>query len=144
MRAKLKARLQKDRELYGVEGLRKIEMAYRAYAKSKDVDNKNLQVLITEFPKANRTGCAVMYAGRRARGADDGKWFRLAIEKYGDCLYGSGVQVGAYARFYLSRLLERKGDREGSGKLRTEILKLYPDALTHRGGRMADSFRKAE
>ena len=102
MRAKLKARLQKDRELYGVEGLRKIEMAYRAYAKSKDVDNKNLQVLITEFPKANRTGCAVMYAGRRARGADDGKWFRLAIEKYGDCLYSSGVQVGAYARFYLA------------------------------------------
>ena len=82
--------------------------------------------------------------GRRARGADDGKWFRLAIEKYGDCLYGSGVQVGAYARFYLARLLERKGDREGSGKLRTEILKLYPDALTHRGGRMAESFRKAE
>ena len=73
MRAKLKERFQKDRELYGVEGLRKIETAYRAYAKSKDVDNKDLQVLITKFPKANRTGCAVMYAGQHARGADDGR-----------------------------------------------------------------------
>ena len=144
MRAKLKARLQKDRELYGVEGLRKIETAYRAYAKSKDVDNKDLQVLITEFPKANRTGCAVMYAGQRARGADDGRWFRLAIEKYGDCMYGSGAQVGAYARFYLAKHLEHKGDKEGCEKLQAEILKLYPDALTHRGGRMADFFRKGE
>ena len=144
MRAKLKERFQKDRELYGVEGLRKIETAYRAYAKSKDVDNKDLQVLITEFPKANRTGCAIMYAGQRARGADDGRWFRIAIEKYGDCLYGSGAQVGAYARFYLAKHLEHKGDKEGCEKLQAEILKLYPDALTHRGGRMADFFRKGE
>ena len=67
-----------------------------------------------------------------------------AIEKYGDCLYGSGAQVGAYARFYLAKHLEHKGDKEGCEKLQAEILKLYPDALTHRGGRMADFFRKGE
>lgn len=142
MRARIKERMQKDRTLYGTDGLREIEMAYRAYAKSKDVDNENLQRLITKFSKANRTGCAVMYAGQRARGADDGKWFRLAIEKYGDCLYGNGVQVGAYARFYLARLLERKGDKDGAERLLAEIMKLYPDALTHRGKKMSDYLRQ--
>ena len=144
MRTKVKARIQKDRELYGVDGLREIEITYRAYSKSKDADNEHLQTLIKKFPKANRTGCAVMYAGQRSRGTDDGKWFRLAMESYGDCFYGDGAQVGAYARFYLAGLLERKGDKAGAEKLRREILELYPDALTHRGRKMANYLRKAE
>ena len=144
MRTKVKARIQKDRELYGVDGLREIEITYRAYSKSKDADNEYLQTLIKKFPKANRTGCAVMYAGQRSRGTDDGKWFRLAMESYGDCFYGDGAQVGAYARFYLAGLLERKGDNAGAEKLRREILELYPDALTHRGRKMANYLRKAE
>lgn len=144
MCTKVKERIQKDKELYGVDGLREIEIAYRAYSKSKDADNEHLQTLITKFPKANRTGCAVMYAGQRSRGTDDGKWFRLAVENYGDCFYGDGAQVGAYARFYLAGLLERKGDKAGAEKLRCEILELYPDALTHRGRKMANYLRKAK
>ena len=142
MRGKLKERMRKDRELYGADGMREIETAYRAFSKSKEADNEHLQMLISKYPKANRTGCAVMYAGQRSRGADDGNWFRLAIEKYGGCLYGDGAQVGAYARFYLADLLERKGDKAGAAKLRAEILALYPDALTHRGRKMADYLRK--
>ena len=141
VRVKLKERIRKDRELYGADGMREIEMAYRAFSKSKEADNEHLQKLISKYPKANRTGCAVMYAGQRSRGSDDGKWFRLAIENFGDCLYGDGAQVGAYARFYLAALLERKGDKAGAEKLRAEILTLYPDALTHRGGKMADYLR---
>ena len=144
MRGKLKARLQKDRELYGVDGLREIEKAYRSFAQSKEVDNVHLQTLISKYPKANRTGCAVMYAGQRLCGSDDGKWFRLAIENYGDCLYGDGAQVGAYARLYLAGLLERKGDKVEAEKLRAEILTLYPDALTHRGRKMSDYLRKVK
>ena len=68
----------------------------------------------------------------------------LTYAAEGSLIRSRGFSHTQHARFYLARLLERKGDREGSGKLRTEILKLYPDALTHRGGRMADSFRKAE
>jgi len=144
MRGKLKERMQKDCELYGVDGLREIEKAYRSFAQSKEVDNVHLQTLISKYPKANRTGCAVMYAGQRSRGSDDGKWFRLAIENYGDCLYGDGAQVGAYARLYLAGLLERKGDKVEAEKLRAEILTLYPDALTHRGRKMSDYLRKVK
>ena len=144
MRGKLRERVRKDRELYGADGMREIEMAYRAYSRSKEADNEHLQTLISKYPKANRTGCAVMYAGQRSRGSDDGKWFRLAMEKYGDCLYGDGAQVGAYARFYLAGLHERKGDKAEAEKLRAEILTLYPDALTHRGKKMSDYLRRAK
>jgi len=144
MRTKVRERMQKDLELYGKDGVREIEIAYRAYSQSKEADNQHLQTLIAKYPMANRTGCAVMYAGQRSQGADDGKWFRLAVEKYGDCLYGDGAQVGAYARFYLAFLLERKGDKAGAEKLRNEILRLYPDAITHRGRRMSDYLTAAQ
>ena len=75
---------------------------------------------------------------------NNGGKFRQDGGKSRPYIRSRGFSHTQHARFYLARLLERKGDREGSGKLRTEILKLYPDALTHRGGRMADSFRKAE
>ena len=128
LRAKVAARAKADVDEYGRDGVRAIEMAYRAYSRSKDVDNEHLRTLIEKYPKANRTGCAVMYAGQRAQGSDDGKWFRLAMEKYADCMYGDGVQVGAYARLYLAGYLEAKGKKDEAKKLRDEILKLYPDA----------------
>ena len=138
LRAKVAARAKADVDEYGRDGVRAIEMAYRAYSRSKDVDNEHLRTLIEKYPKANRTGCAVMYAGQRAQGSDDGKWFRLAMEKYADCMYGDGVQVGAYARLYLAGYLESKGKKDEAKKLRDEILKLYPDARTHRGRRMSE------
>ena len=138
LRAKVAARAKADIDEYGRDGVRAIEMAYRAYSRSKDVDNEHLRTLIEKYPKANRTGCAVMYAGQRAQGSDDGKWFRLAMEKYADCMYGDGVQVGAYARLYLAGYLESKGKKDEAKKLRDEILKLYPDARTHRGRKMSE------
>ena len=138
LRAKVAARAKADVDEYGRDGVRAIEMAYRAYSRSKDVDNEHLRTLIEKYPKANRTGCAVMYAGQRAQGSDDGKWFRLAMEKYADCMYGDGVQVGAYARLYLAGYLESKGKKDEAKKLRDEILKLYPDARTHRGRKMSE------
>ena len=138
LRKKIVARTQVDRDLYGQDGLREIERLYAAYARSREVEDDNLKALIEKYPKANRTGCAVMYAGQRSRGADDGKWFRQAIENHSDCLYGDGAQVGAYARFYLAGLLHQKGKADEAKTLRDEILKLYPDAVTHRGQRMAD------
>lgn len=138
LRAKVAARMKADADEYGRDGVRAIEMAYRAYSRSRDVDNEHLKTLLEKYPKANRTGCAVMYAGQRARGSDDGKWFRLAMEKYADCMYGDGVQVGAYARLYLAGYLESKGKKDEAKKLRGEILKLYPDARTHRGRKMSE------
>ena len=46
------------------------------------------------------------------------RWFKKAIADHGDCYYGDGACVGAYARLYL----EREGDR----LLRAEMEKRNP------------------
>ena len=46
-----------------------------------------------------------MYAGQRSKGDTAVKWYKKAIADHGDCLYGDGAIVGAYARFYLAAVL---------------------------------------
>lgn len=132
LRKKVGARVDKDVEAYGKEGVREIERLYRAYSKTREVETEELKTLLEKYPAANRTGCAVMYAGQRARQEGE-KWFRLAIEKSSDCYYGDGACVGAYARYYLARLCKRSGKSEEAKKLIAEIKSQYPDAVTHRG-----------
>ena len=132
LRKKVGARVDKDVEVYGKEGVREIERLYRAYSKTREVETEDLKTLLEKYPSANRTGCAVMYAGQRAK-LDGEKWFRLAIEKSSDCYYGDGACVGAYARYYLAALCKRSGKSEEAKKLIAEIKSQYPDAVTHRG-----------
>ena len=132
LRKKVGARVDKDVEAYGKEGVREIERLYRTYSKTREVETEALETLLEKYPAANRTGCAVMYAGQRAR-LEGEKWFRLAIEKSSDCYYGDGACVGAYARYYLASLCRRSGRSEEAKKLIAEIKTQYPDAITHRG-----------
>ena len=132
LRKKVGARVDKDVEAYGKEGVREIERLYRAYSKTREIETEDLKTLLEKYPSANRTGCAVMYAGQRAK-LEGEKWFRLAIEKSSDCYYGDGACVGAYARYYLAGLCKRSGKSEEAKKLIAEIKSQYPDAVTHRG-----------
>lgn len=132
LRKKVGARVDKDVEAYGKKGIRDIERLYRAYSKTREVETEELKTLLEKYPAANRTGCAVMYAGQRAR-LEGEKWFRLAIEKSSDCYYGDGACVGAYARYYLAGLCKRSGKSEEAKKLIAEIKSQYTDAVTHRG-----------
>ena len=122
----------KDKATYGEDTFREIERIYQAYASSNEVETVELETLREKYPDANRTGCAVMYAGQRAR-LEGEKWFRLAIEKSSDCYYGDGACVGAYARYCLAGLCKRSGKSEEAKKLIAEIKTQYPDAITHRG-----------
>ena len=74
-----------------------------------------------------------MYAAQRSSGDERVKMLKQAIENYGDCFYGDGAQVGAYARMYLAGELERSGDTAGAEKLYGEIRALYPNAHAHNG-----------
>ena len=132
LRRRFEMRNAKDKETYGEEIFREIERIYQAYASSNEVETVELGILLEKYPAANRTGCAVMYAGQRAR-LEGEKWFRFAIEKSSDCYYGDGVCVGAYARYYLAGLCKRSGKAEEAKKLIAEIKSQYPDAITHRG-----------
>ena len=132
-RAAIRERSAKDVAEYGRDGMREIERLYRTYSSRGEGSAEALATLCEKYPKANRTGCAVMYAAQRASGDERVKLLKQAIESYGDCFYGDGAQVGAYARLYLAGELARSGDTAGAEKLYGEIRSLYPNAHAHNG-----------
>lgn len=58
---------------------------------------------------------------------------KRAIDEFGDCRYGDGVQVGAYARFALGKLLEKDGKKEEAQKYFNELKTSFPNAIDHSG-----------
>ncbi len=138
LRSLARARAERDVNEYGRDGMREIERLYRAYSAGGEGSESSLSTLLEKYPKANRTGCAVMYAAQRATGEERVKLLKRAIADHGDCIYGDGAQVGAYARMYLAGELSRAGDAAGAEKLYGEIRTLFPNARTHKGRPIAD------
>ena len=139
-RARIRRRLAEDKQTYSNEQLREIETLYQSA--NRDLKSpeakKALQQLIEKYPKANRTGCAVQYMGQMCKGEEKEKYLRMAIKDFGDCYYGSGVQVGAYARFYLAYYYKEIGKEKEAKALFDEIRNDYPDAVNHKGKPLID------
>ena len=143
-RAGIRRKTEEDRKTYSVEQLREIETLYQSA--NKDLKNPEakaaLAALIEKYPKANRTGCAVQYMGQMSTGAEREKYLTLAIKDFGDCYYGNGVQVGAYARFWLGHHYKDAGKGKEAKALFDEIRKDYPDAVDHKGRRLTELLPK--
>jgi hypothetical protein len=140
IKAGIRKRTQEDQKTYTAEQLREIESLYRLASKNLPEPGAKvaLKTLIEKYPKANRTGCAVQYMGQMSRGEEQEKYLKLAIKDYGDCFYGDGVQVGAYARFYLGNYYLKAKKGKKAKALFDEIRKDYPDAVNHTGKRLVE------
>lgn len=140
----IRRRTAEDRKTYSAEQLREIENLYQVANKLwKTPEAKtSLKVLIEKYPKSNRTGCAVQYMGQMSSGEEKEKYLKLAIKDFGDCYYGNGVQVGAYARLHLGYYYKDKGMEKEAKALFDEIRKDYPDAISHKGKRLVDNLPK--
>ena len=143
-KAGIRRRTAEDRKTYTAEQLREIETLYQSA--NKDLQGPEakaaLAALIEKYPKANRTGCAVQYMGQMSAGEDKERYLKLAIKDFGDCFYGNGVQVGAYARLYLGQHYKAAGKDKEAQALFDEIRKDYPDAVNHKGKRLTDILPK--
>lgn len=139
-KAVIRQRFEEDQQTYSDEQLREIEALYQSA--NKDLRSPEaeeaLKRLIEKYPKANRTGCAVQYMGQMSNGAEKEKYLKMAIKDYADCYYGSGVQVGAYARLYLGFHYQETGRKDEAKALFGEIRQNYPDATNHKGRRLVD------
>lgn len=140
----IRKRTEEDRKTYSAEQLSEIENLYQVANKLRNTPEAKatLKVLIEKYPKANRTGCAVQYMGQMSSGEEKEKYLKLAIKDFGDCFYGSGVQVGAYARLYLGYYYKEKGMEKEAKALFDEIRKDYPNAISHKGKRLVDNLPK--
>lgn len=139
-RTRARERMRKDSSVYSRDQLREIESLYQvANQKWRTQEGKkSLEQLIEKFDKANRTGCALLYLGQMSRGKEREEYLQKAIEGFSDCYYGNGVQVGAYARYYLAHHYKEDGQAEKAEELLKEIRSEYPDAINHKGRFLAD------
>jgi hypothetical protein len=144
LRARAQERMRRDRDTFTVEQLQQLETLYQSANRalkapgSKDI----LRQVIEKYPRSNRAGCAALYLARLSEGDDREKQLHDAIENYADAMFGDGVQVGAMARAELAFLYARSGRTADVQKLADEVNQLYPGAVDHRGGRLADGLRR--
>jgi hypothetical protein len=99
---------------------------------------ESLQTLVRKFPDNNRTGCAVLYLAQMSQGDERAQYLQDGIEKYNDCFYGDGAQVGAYARFLLAKDYKSQGDTSKAKALFNEIKAKYAGAIDHNGNLLVD------
>jgi len=139
-RMKARQRMRKDSSIYSREQSREIEALYQvANRKWRSQEGKDsLKQLIEKFDKANRTGCALLYLGQMSQGKEREEYLQKAIDGFSDCYYGDGVQVGAYARYYLGYYYKKSGQEKKAEELFKEIKSKYPDAINHKGRFLAE------
>ena len=143
-RAQAKQRMRKDTKIYSKDELREIESLYQVANKQwRTQEGKDsLKQLIEKYDKANRTGCALLYLGQMSKGEEREEYLKEAIEDFSDCFYGDGVQVGAYARYYLAYHYEESGEQDKAEQLFVELEKQYPNAIDHKGKLLSDLIQK--
>jgi len=143
LRARFEKQVAQDRQRYAPEQLREAETLYQvANQKWGSAEAlESLQAMIKKYPQINRTGCAVLYVAQKSQGEERAKYLRECIEKYNDCMYGDGVQVGAYARFLQAADFQSRGDEPKAAALYAELKANFADAIDHSGNLLADSIK---
>lgn len=143
LREKFDKKIAQDRSKYTDEQLREAEELYQvANQKWGSAEaSESLQTMIKKYPDINRTGCATLYVAQKSEGDQRVKYLRDCIEKFNDCFYGDGVQVGVYARFLLAQYYTTKAKKDEAAVLYAEIKTKYPEAVDHSGKLLIESFK---
>jgi hypothetical protein len=143
LRVKFDQKMAQDQQKYSQQQLSDAEQLYQiANRKFGTLEASNsLQTMIQKYPDIDRTGCAVLYVAQMSQGEDRARYLQDCIDKYNDCFYGDGVQVGVYARFLLAQDCRSKGERAKADALFNEIKSKYPNAVDHGGNLLVDSIK---
>jgi hypothetical protein len=133
-----------DSKTYQGDKYAELETLYqKGNANPRTPDNQVfLKEVLEKFPKSNRAGCAALYLGRYTKGREQEEYLKLAIEKYSDCYYGDGTNVGGYARFVLGMMEHQAGKQTAAKKLFEALRKDYAKTTDHGGRLVVDSLPK--
>jgi hypothetical protein len=132
-----RGRAAKDNQVYSRDQQREIESLYQVAntkGKRSEEARASLKELLRRFDKANRTGCAALYLGQGSQGEERLGYLTTAVEKFSDCYYFNGCQVGGYGRLVLALTLWDRGEKDKARKLFEELKTTYKEATDH-GGR---------
>ena len=133
-------RRAQDRAKYAPEELIEAEKLYSVVSQKGGTPEAadSFQNLLKKYPDNDRVGCSLLYIAQRAHGDERIKDLQECIDKYSDCIYGDGVEVGAFARFLLAKEYSSQGDTKQATALADEIKNKYPDAIDHGGNLLVD------
>lgn len=139
-------RAAEDRRTHKPGELAEIESLYQVANKNWRTDEarESLKKLLDKFDKANRTGCATLYMGQMSQGKERIDYLTRAVEKFSDCYYLDGCQVGGYGRFVLALTLWESGEKDKARTLLAELKKDFKDAIDHKGRPMSEIAEAAE
>jgi DNA repair exonuclease SbcCD ATPase subunit len=142
-REKFEKKMAQDRAKYTPQQLHEAEQLYQvANQKWGSTEaTESLQTMIKNYPDINRTGCAVLYVAQNSQGEERARYLHDCIEKFNDCFYGDGVQVGAFASFLLAEDYRSQGEEKKAGALYDEIKAKYADAVDHGGKLLVDNIK---
>ena len=144
LRIKFNQKTAQDRAKYSTDQLAEAEQLYQvANNKWGTVEAaESLEKMIAKYPDINRTGCAVLYVAQHSAGDKKVEYLTKCIEKFNDCYYGDGVQVGAYARLFLAQIYKSTGEDGKAAALLDELTTKFSNAVDHSGNPLMDSVIK--
>lgn len=144
--AKARKRASEDKGHYKPEELQEIESLYQVANKNWRTEEArtSLKKLLEKYDQSNRTGCATLYMGQMSEGKERIEYLTRAVEKFSDCYYLNGCQVGGYGRFVLALTLWESGDKKEAKALLKELKTKYKDAIDHKGRPMGEIAEAAE
>jgi len=145
-KAEARARMRQDRGKYSPEVLSEVEALYQVANKQwrSPEAKETLEKLTHDYPDLNRTGCATLYLGQMSQGTDKVDYLTKAMTDFGDCYYGNGVNVGAYATYYLACHHWQEGQYDDAKPLIEKIKTDYADAIDHRGRSLVDLVKELQ
>ncbi len=145
-RAAARARMRQDRGKYSPEVLSEVEALYQTANKQWRSPEAvaALEKLTEEYPDLNRTGCATMYLGQMTQGPERVEYLTLAMTDFADCYYGDGVNVGAYATYYLACYHWQEGNYDDAKPMIDKINDQHADAIDHRGRALTDLLKELQ
>ncbi len=143
LRERFDKKMAEDQAKHSPEQLREAERLYQTANQKWGSPEAaaSLQTMIKKYPDINRTGCALLYVAQRSEGDERTKRLQECIEKFNDCYYGDGAQVGALARFFLVQDYRSKGEEQKATALCEELKAKYADAVDHQGKLLVDSIK---
>jgi polyhydroxyalkanoate synthesis regulator phasin len=143
---KARNRAAEDSRHYKPDELAEIEALYQVANKNWRTDEAktSLKKLLDKFDKSNRTGCATLYMGQMSEGKERIDYLTRAVEKFSDCYYLDGCQVGGYGRYVLALTLWESGEKDKARALLGELKTKFKDATDHKGRPMSVLAEAAE
>jgi len=139
-------RILADADRYSRTQLHTIEKLYNQAAEnwSTPEAEKSLNTLQQKYPRANRTGCALLRHAQQLNGDQKAKQLQQIISQHATAYFPDGVNIGAFARLSLALHHRQQGNTQAAQEQINHLQQHHPHAIDHQGKLLLDHFYELE